>query len=297
MSPEQQLAYERRVRGRQAAIALAASVLLITASAIQLSGPHTKVDELTVDLIVANKRFPIDLIAAIVNGLGSLAVAWTLNYLYRCTRARNPEVRPYVRWIAIVGGVLAAVTGIVYAILVAVKVHQFVTTGAQTYDEANRLTNSFILLALQLLGQASALLLAVGFALVSLNAMRQGLLTRFVGYLGIFAGVLVLFQVTQIPIVQGYWLAALAYLFSGRWPTGVPPAWTTGRAEPWASSAEIRARRAAGGGGPRGGAPPRGGGGWRGAKSPPAPEPQPAGPSVPARTRSGTPKRKRKRRN
>src|SRR5579859_5593307 len=100
MSPEQQLAYERRVRGSQSAIALAASVLLITASAIQLSGPHTKVDELTVDLIVANKRFPIDLIAAIVNGLGSLAVAWTRNYLYRCTRARNPEVRPYVRWIA-----------------------------------------------------------------------------------------------------------------------------------------------------------------------------------------------------
>jgi hypothetical protein len=297
MSPEQQLAYERRVRSRQAAIALAAGVLLITASAIQLSGPHTKVDELTVDLIVANKRFPIDLIAAIVNGLGSLAVAWTLNYLYQCSRARNPEVRPYVRWIAIAGGVLAAVTGIVYAILVAVKVHEFVTTGAQTYDEANRLTNSFILLALQLLGQGAALLLAVGFALVSLTALRQGLLTRFVGYLGIFAGVLVLFQVTQIPIVQGYWLAALAYLFSGRWPTGIPPAWLTGRAEPWPSTAEVRARRASGGGGgSRGGGGLRGGG-LRGAKPAPPSEPQPAGPSVPARTRAGTPKRKRKRRS
>lgn len=297
MSPEQQLAYERRVRSRQAAIAFAAGVLLITASAIQLTGPHTKVDELTIDLIVANKRFPIDLIAAIVNGLGSLAVAWTLNYLYQCSHARNPDVRPYVRWIAIAGGVLAAVTGIVYAILVAVKVHQFVTTGAQTYDEANRLTNSTLLLALQLLGQGAALLLAVGFALVSLNALRQGLLTRFVGYLGIFAGVLVLFQVTQIPIVQGYWLAALAYLFSGRWPTGLPPAWLTGRAEPWASSAELRSRRASGGGGVGGG---RGGGGFGGsrrAKPSPAPEPQPAGPSVPARTRAGTPKRKRKRRN
>ncbi len=271
MSPEQQLAYERRVRGRQAAIALAAGVLLIAASAIQLSGPHTKVDELTIDLIVANKRFPIDLIAAVVNGLGSLAVAWTLNYLYQCSRARNPEVRPYVRWIAITGGVLAAVTGIVYAILVAVKVHQFVTTGAQTYAEANRLTNSFVLLALQLLGQGAALLLAVGFALVSLTALRQGLLTRFVGYLGIFAGVLVLFQVTQIPIVQGYWLAALAYLFSGRWPTGVPPAWVTGRAEPWASSAQTRARRGSGGGGGSRGGGSSGGvacwrGGWRGAK-------------------------------
>ena len=28
------------------------------------------------------------------------------------------------------------------------------------------------------------------------------------GYLGIFAGVLVLFQIIQVPIVQGYWLLA-----------------------------------------------------------------------------------------
>ena len=69
------------------------------------------------------------------------------------------------------------------------------------------------------------------------------------GYLGIFAGVLVLFQIIQIPVVQGYWLAALGYLFSGRWPSGVPPAWRQGRAEPWPSSAEMRARRAAGAGG------------------------------------------------
>jgi hypothetical protein len=292
MDPEAQLQYEHRVRNRQAIVAGAAGVLLVLASALQLGGPHTKVDELTIDLITANKRFPLDLIAAVINGLGSLAVAWTLNYLYKCSHARNPEMsKPWIRWIAVVGGVLAAIAGVAYAILVAIKVHQFVTTGSQTYQEANHLTNSTGLLALQLIGQGSALLLAVGFALVSLTAMRQGLLTRFMGYLGIFAGVLVLFQITQIPIVQGYWLVAVAYLISGRWPTGLPPAWVTGRAEPWPPSSEMRARRAASGGG-------RGGGGG-GPKPVPKAEPQPAGPpaaSVPARTRSATPKRKRKRR-
>jgi hypothetical protein len=291
MDPEAQLQYEHRVRNLQAIVAGAAGVLLVLASALQLGGPHTKVDELTIDLITANKRFPLDLIAAVINALGSLAVAWTLNYLYKCSHARNPEMaKPWVRWIAVVGGVLAAITGVAYAILVAIKVHQFVTTGAQTYQEANHLTNSTGLLALQLVGQGSALLLAVGFALVSLTAMRQGLLTRFMGYLGIFAGVLVLFQITQIPIVQGYWLVAVAYLISGRWPTGLPPAWVTGKAEPWPPSSEMRARRAAAGGGRgRGGPSP---------KPVPKAEPQPAGApaSVPARTRSSTPKRKRKRR-
>jgi hypothetical protein len=289
MDPEAQLQYEHRVRNRQAVVAGAAGVLLVLAAALQLGGPHTKVDELTIDLITANKRFPLDLIAAVINALGSLAVAWTLNYLYQCSHARNPEVaKPWIRWIAVVGGVLAAITGVAYAILVAIKVHQFVTTGSQTYQEANHLTNSTGLLALQLVGQGSALLLAVGFALVSLTAMRQGLLTRFMGYLGIFAGVLVLFQITQIPIVQGYWLVAVAYLISGRWPTGLPPAWVTGKAEPWAPSAEMRARRATTGRGRWGAGP----------KPVPEAEPQPAGApaSVPARTRSSTPKRKRKRR-
>jgi hypothetical protein len=285
ITPEEQLAYESRVRTRQTAVAVAAGVLLVVAAAVQLGGAHTKVDELTTDLIVANQRFPLDLIASVINGLASLAIAWTLSYLWRCSNARSKEVRGYVRSIAIAGGVLSAVTGVIYAIIVAIKVHQFVTTGSQTYEEANHLTSSSGLIVLQLIGQAGALLLAVGFVLVSLNAMRQGLLTRFMGYLGIFAGALVLFQITQIPIVQGYWLAAVGYLISGRWPTGTPPAWTTGRREPWPPSSEMRARKVAGAGAGR-----------RGAGS--APTPQPAGGPVPepVRTRAATSKRKRKRR-
>ena len=279
--PDEQLAYEARVGSRMAALAVAGGVLLVVAAAVQIGGPHTAVDELTTDLIVANKRFPLDLIAAIINGIASLSVAGALAYLWRCSNARNREVRGYIRAIAVAGGILSGVTGIVYAVVVAGKVHTFVTTGGQTYEEANHLTSSGLLVVMQLIGQAGALLLAVGVALVSLNAMRQGLLSRFMGYLGIFAGVLVLFQITQIPIVQGYWFAALGYLFSGRWPTGVPPAWKTGRAEPWPPSSELRARRGVAAQG-RGRAP-----------EPVAAEGPPADAS---RTRSGTPKRKRKRR-
>ena len=286
MDADQQLRYEARVRNRNAVIAALAGILLVVAATVQLGGPHTKVDELTIDLITANKRFPLDLIAAVLNGLGSLAIAWTLVYLYRCSRARNPAVGSYVKWIAIVGGVAAALTGVVYAIVVAIKVHEFVTTGSQTYQEANHLTDAPGLLALQLIGQGAALLLAVGFALASLNAMRQGLLTRFMGYLGIFAGVLVLFQVTQIPVVQCFWLLAIGYLISGRWPTGLPPAWTSGRAEPWPPSAQMRAQAAE-----RRGRP------GRAKPAPkPTPEPQPAGMPAATRTRATTPKRKRKRR-
>jgi len=294
LTPEETLVYEARVRNRQVVLAVVAGLFLVLASVIQLTGPHTKVDELTLDLLVANQRFPLDLIASIINAIASLAIAATLLFLYRAARARDPDkVRPYVKYITLVAGILAAISGVVYAVVVAIKVHEFATTGAQTYTEANHLTSGGGLLGLQLLGQLAALLMAVAFVLVSLQAMNTGLLTRFMGYLGMFAGALVLFQITQVPVVQCYWLLSLAYLVSGRWPTGVPPAWRSGRKESWPSSSEMRNRRAAAanartesrrGRGPK---PATAGG----------PDVEVAETGTAARTRASTPKRKRKRRS
>ncbi len=74
-------------------------------------------------------------------------------------------------------------------------------------------------------------MLAVGLVLVSLNAMRAGLLTRLFGYIGIAAGALLI--VFPLPIVQVFWLGGVGILLLGRWPGGDFPAWRTGNAEPW----------------------------------------------------------------
>jgi hypothetical protein len=289
MNVDEQLLYESRVRRRQAAVAALAAILLVGAAALQLSGPHTKINELTLDLITAHKRYPIDLIGAILNGLGLCALAATLAFLAAITRARNEGLRSFIRWLVIVGAALAALTGVVYAFVIADKADSFVSHGAQTYEQANQLTRSGGLLALPFLGQAAALVLAVGFVMVSLQAMRVGLLTRFMGYLGVFTGVLVLFPIgSPVPVVQGFWLLALAYLFYGRWPSGVPPSWRSGRAEPWPSSQQLREQRTRAGGG--------GGGGGGRQKTAPKPAPERVAAPSAGRTRAGTPKRKRKRR-
>jgi uncharacterized membrane protein (Fun14 family) len=285
MTADDRLLYETRVRNRSAALAATAGILLVAAAVVQLAGPHTKVDELTADLIYAHKRFPLDVIGALINAIGLIAVGGTLAFLFDSSRARRPELRPAIKYVMLVGAVLAALTGVVYAVVIAIKSDQFVTHGNQTYEQAHALTSSAIVLVLPFLGQAAAFLLALGFVLIALNAMRVGLLTRFMGYLGIFTGVLVIFPIgSPVPVVQGFWLLALAYLFSGRWPSGLPPAWRSGRAEPWPSSAQLREQRT-------------GATGARGAASKPArsvPE-KVATPSARS-TRAGTPKRKRKRR-
>ena len=280
-----QLQRETQLRVRMAALPIAAAVLLVIAAVISLVGLHTSIDELTLDLIVAHKRFPLDLIGAFINATGLLALTVVLTFLWRATRARKPTFSVAVRSLVIAGGVLAAVSGLVYQVMIAFAAHKFVTTGQQTYSQAHHLTNATTLLVLPLVGQAAELLLAVSIVLVCLNAMRVGLLPRLMGYLGIFVGVLFLFPIgSPVPVIQAGWLCALAYLFLGRWPSGYPPAWSSGQAVPWVSNQQPRSQQAR---------PARGG------RAKPAPAPAPEAVVAPAAgtTRATTPKRKRKRRN
>ena len=58
------------------------------------------------------------------------------------------------------------------------------------------------------------------------------------GVLGVICGALIVLPIlSPLPIVQTFWLGAMAVLLAGRWPNGVPPAWTTGEAMPWPSQA------------------------------------------------------------
>ncbi len=280
------LSYEARVRPRQAIVAVAAGVLLVLAAVLQLSGPHANVSELTLGLITEHKRFGLDLIGAVIEGLGWLAVGWTLTFLFDAIRARDSQVHSFIRYVGLAGAPLAAAGIVGYIAVYGTKANQFFTQGSETYPQANHLVGGSALAAFQILDYAGELLLAVAFVLVSMQAMRVGLLTRFMGYLGIIGGILVLFVITPVPIVQAYWLGGLGVLFAGRWPTGTPPSWQSGRVERWPSSQQLREQRT------RDAAARQ--------RSKPQPKPAPvatASESAGARgPRSTMPKRKRKRR-
>jgi hypothetical protein len=285
MTIDDQLLYEARIRTRQAVIAGAAAVLLLVSAIIQSVGPQPKVNELTVQLLTTNQRAPLEIGGAVLDALALLALAATLNFLWIATRARRPQSQKVVRYTAVGGAVVAALSGVVYSIAIVIKAHEFATQGQQTYYQAHALLNGKSFTVLQVLGLLSDLLLALGIVLISLGGMRVGLLTKFIGYLGIIAGVASMLLVGSPPavLIEVIWLGSLAYLFSGRWPNGTPPAWRSGYAEHWPSSAQLRGQE------------PRPG---RLGRAKPAPEPaaETVSAATPARTRAETPKRKRKRR-
>ena len=220
MTAQDQLAYETRVRPRQTLVAGSAALALVAAAAIQVVGPQSKVTELTVQLLLINKRFPLDLIGAVVQGVGVIALVWTLAFLFDCARARRPEMSSATRIVILVAGVVAAIGAIIYASLLAVKAHQFATQGIQTYPQAHNLTSSAALPVLQTLDIAAQFALDICLILICLNAMRVGLLTRFMGYTGIVVGIAGMLLIGSAPAaaLEVFFMGALAYLFSGRWP-------------------------------------------------------------------------------
>ena len=287
---------EVRQRPRVAVVSGAAGLLLFGGAIVQAAGAQPRVNEVTVQLLVTDKRGALEIVGSLANALGLVGLAVTLAFLFRAVKARRPETSQAIWIVAVVGAAVAALGGLAYGVLITEKAHQFATHGTQTYPQADALLTSGGVAILQYAGLLGSLLLAVGFVLVALNAMRVGLLTRFLGYLGIGAAAASLLLIGSAPalLIEVAWLLAVGYLLIGRWPNGDPPAWRTGEAVPWPANAKREPR-------PR---EPRQRGG-RGAKPARQTNGKPAdsvaatssAPPTSSGTRSTTPKRKRKRRN
>ncbi len=161
--------------------------------------------------------------------LGFAGMAWAVGFLGVATRARENTLRRFVLYLPIVGGAVVGISVLLAQVGSIMLASDFLDS-RRTVAEVSSLESDILLWA-RILFQVGSLMLAIGLLLVSLNAMRAGLLTRLFGYIGIVAGaMLVLFP---LPVVQIFWLAGLGVLFLGRWPGGDLPAWRSGRAEPW----------------------------------------------------------------
>jgi len=267
MDSEQQLAWEARQRPRAALAAMLAALLTVGATfvtgllladrpvagvldtlerSLQPGAAGTQPSLRTRFFEYLDDR-AIPLIGiSLGQALGFLAIGYALTFLAAATRARRPQLPRLAVYLPLAGGVLSALAIVLFTIGRTLAVSDFLS-GPRTVDAANDVAQSSLTLTAQLVGLPGTLALALGFVLVALNAMRAGLLTRFMGVLGIIVGVLIIIPVgTGLPVVQVFWLLAIALLFLGRWPNGMPPAWQTGREEPWPSQQEIREARATG---------------------------------------------------
>jgi hypothetical protein len=269
MTPEEILAWEAARRQRAGIAALAAAALTLLGVVLTTVGQPgaSEFDDRIVTVVDAMGRvaagepippgrisaFAVDvgqhpttpIVGAILYGLGSLAIFFAIAYLFRATRARKPAMQQFALVLAAVGAVGFGVGRAVAEVARYLGARGFVDAVDKTNSAATDALSPTATVVGQLIWETSALALGFAVAMISLNAMRVGLLSRFMGVLGVIVGVALppILPIDQQGIIRVFWLAALGALILGRWPSGTPKAWVTGEAEPWPTQQQLREQR------------------------------------------------------
>ncbi|MCP9488324.1 MAG: DUF3784 domain-containing protein [Solirubrobacteraceae bacterium MAG38_C4-C5] len=258
---------------------------------------------------VAILQFEVDtafdqVLGSVLRALGLLTAGFALRFLIRAARHRKPDIPAFLPTAILLGALVLGVVTVIVALLRLSDASDFLAAEDRSPAAFEELgsglppgpVSSVLLFAL--------FVLAFGYVYGALNAMRVGLLTRFMGVLGIIVGAALIigsllpFAGSGFPLVQAFWLIGLGLIYLDRWPGGVPPAWSAGEARPWPTQLELREARDRERLERDGHAP----------SDEPEPEPEPertrepldapgaTQPHAPTRTHSSSKKRKRKRR-
>jgi hypothetical protein len=240
---EEQLQWEARW-GRPAGIAAFVAGAMLLVSAMLFFPEDREGIERNPDLLLSiDEQSGSYLASAVLSALAGLLLVGVFLYLFRATLARGGGVPSWFIYLVIGAPVVYALSTVAGALEAIDLGEEFAggepIRGEAGEDRARDLGGTSALLVA--LATAGTVGVAFLFVMLPLRARRVGLLTPFMGILGVIAGALVVFQLTGISsVIQAFWLGALGALFLGLWPGGRGPAWETGKAEPWPSAAQRR---------------------------------------------------------
>jgi hypothetical protein len=237
MTPEQ-IADERR-RGRLAALAAVFAAGLFVAAGIWSQSLSDDAPERNGPALL---RFfdghRGELVGtAIVRGLGLLLLVGVTLHLWRALKARRPEEAPVVYVMGLYGPIAAGVGTIAVGVALAQAASGFVDRQFQTIDAADDAFRTVQLIGL--LSFSGSLALAFWFVKACLDAMRIGLLGRFMGIAGIAMGPGLVLVSGLFQFLLPVWLLAIAALFVGVALRELPPAWEAGEAVALPSPREL----------------------------------------------------------
>jgi hypothetical protein len=245
---EDQLQWEARWGIPAAIAAFVAGAMLLVSGLLFVPENREGIESNPDFLLSVNEQTGPYVTSAVLAAIGALIVIGVFLYLFRASLARGAAVP---RWFVylIVGAPILYAISTVWATLEVIDIADEFAAGTPIRgdagtDRARDLSDSAALLLG--ISTAGTVGLAFLFVMLPLRARRVGLLSPFMGILGVVVGALIVFR-SQFPglatVVQAFWLGALGALLLGRWPGGRGPAWASGRAEPWPTAAQRRGLR------------------------------------------------------
>ena len=196
---------------------------------------------------ISHHAFPLiagSVLAAVA--IGALTVV--LLFLFDAAAFRRPSLWRPARVLVLAGGIAVALASIAHEVVYAIVTHKFAVGHDHTRHAVDQaLTSGTANQLVAYLSLLAGLALVVGMVVVLLNALRTGLVPRWVAILGMFSALLILLPNTgaTLQLVPAFWLVMMGILMAGKWPSGDPPAWESGEARPWPSRAQMQAERRA----------------------------------------------------
>jgi hypothetical protein len=240
-----QLEWEARAGKIAGAFAFLASALLVSGIVYRINALPHNADNARDFLIGVSTHKGAFVVSGVLGALAMLALIPPLAYLYRATRFRRPQLPPVALVLAIAGPILFAVVQVWFQIKQADAATIFVNGTVKTAKHAEDVLRDETGVV-RWLALTASMSIGLSIILISINAMRAGLLSRFMGILGVILGGLTVLSPVAAPVLQLFWLTAIGVLFINRWPgAGRGPAWESGEPEPWPTAqdryAEVRA--------------------------------------------------------
>jgi hypothetical protein len=303
VSNQEQLEWEARY-GRLAAISAFLAGFLLLAGTFTLQSifeDRKRVEALPDFLLSINDAPGKMVISQVLLAASALLLMPVFVYLFRAIAHRTPQLPGWFVYLILIGPIFYAISLVVGAIDRVDVAEQFAERSSDTGkfcpaifgkpgDEcAHDLLSddvSAIGVGLSLAGSVATAFL---FVMLPLRARRAGLMSQFMGVLGVIVGALMVLRLMPLvpEITQAFWLGAVGALFLGNWPGGRGPAWETGEPDPWPSAAERRGMVPAGTATDNGATAdePVARAGASASAEPPEPEPTPQRPSSRKRRR------------
>jgi hypothetical protein len=241
---DEQLEWEARWSLPTAVASVAAALLTVASVPLFLPEDRDGI-EATADFLLSIDENPGTYVAsAVVGALAVLMLILVFLFLFRAVTARGAGVPRWFVYLVIGAPIAYSISRTAYSIDVVDAADEFASgrpiRGDAGDDRARDLLDaSPVVGGLQIAGTVGVAFL---FVMLPLRARRVGLMSPFMGILGAIAGALMVLPLAGVsPVIQAFWLMALALLLLDKWPGGRGPAWETGEAEPWPSAVQ-RAR-------------------------------------------------------
>lgn len=236
-APTADVASERRwgrVAGACAALSVLATIGAVPVAATDVVKRVGSATDLTLLTSIGNSGTG-QLLAMVLRVLSAALLVPVAVFMWRAVAARSERHSPWFVGVGLLAFFVIGVATTVGFFEVRDTARAFVASGPQTVPRAEDVLDQArghgLLRAANIAQVVGGILFGIWVSLTSVEAGRVGLLTRFLAFFGIGAGIA---SAIGIPVGSALflgWLGSIAVLMVGYWPGGRPLAWETGQAE------------------------------------------------------------------